>query len=130
MSDKPMIANTVERLMRGDDRTLDVNRTPLQISGQDEVLRRYTLGGGDRDIRMFLSQAELEYLLEVAKRSKTRRACLPSAGVELTVMRSHGGHQYELLKLVSKEPVPERAPSGISMPIAQRSEWELKKGRR
>jgi len=113
--------------MRGDSRGLDVNSTPLQRSGQDEILRRYTLAGGDRDVRMFLSQADLEYLLEIAKRSQTRRVCLPSAGVELTVMRSHGGHQYEVLKLVSRDPVPERAPAGFAMPTVMRSEWEMKK---
>lgn len=127
MSDKPMLASTVDRLMRGDSRGLDVNSTPLQRSGQDEILRRYTLAGGDRDVRMFLSQADLEYLLEIAKRSQTRRVCLPSAGVELTVMRSHGGHQYEVLKLVSRDPVPERAPAGFAMPTVMRSEWEMKK---
>lgn len=127
--DNSMIANTVERLMNGDDRNLEINRTPVQIAGQDQILRRYSLGGGDRDIRMFLSQADLEYLLEIAKRSPTRRVCLPSAGVELTVMRSHGGHQYETLKLISREPIAERAPSGIGMAPQTRSEWEMRKRR-
>ena len=123
------LSSTVERLLNGDTRTLEVNNKPLQLTGQDEVLRSYTLGGGGRDIRMYLSQADLEHLLEIAKRSSSKRVCLPSAGVQLTVRRSHGGHIYEVLQLVSGQPVPERVPAGISMPVAQHSAWEMLKKR-
>ena len=56
-------------------RSLQVNNTPLQIAGEDETLREYTLGGPEcgRDVRLFLDRKVLEHLLDVSKSSNTGR---------------------------------------------------------
>ena len=94
---------------------LQVQTTPLQLPSQDEVLRRYQLGGPDklRDVRMYLDLADLEHLVEMARKSPARRVVLPSAGIVMEVHRSRGGHIYEVLKVVSRQPQPERTPTGI-----------------
>ena len=98
-------------------RSLQVNDTPLQISGEDEVLREYTLGGPDcgRDVRMLIDRKVLEHLLDVAKSSNTNRVCLHGAGIKMKVRRSANGHMYETLHLTSRYPVPEQLPTGLSV---------------
>ena len=53
------------------DEGLRVNDQPLQIASQDQILRRYELGGPDslRDTRLYLDRADLEHLLQIAKAS-------------------------------------------------------------
>jgi len=106
----------IDRLSRGDDRNLKRSE-PLQLNGQDRILREYTLGGpeSNRDVRMFLSVKDLEMLLDVARHAESKRVCLPRAGVKLSVRQSLGGHQYEVLKIVSAMPVPEKLPKGVKM---------------
>ena len=91
-------------------RSLQVNNTPLQIDGEDETLREYTLGGPDcgRDVRLFLERKVLEHLLDVSKSSGTGRVVLYGAGIKMKVRRSPSGHLYETLHLTSRFPVPER----------------------
>lgn len=96
-------------------RSLQVNDTPLQIDGEDETLREYTLGGPDcgRDVRLFLDRKVLEHLLDVAKSSNTGRVVLYGAGIKMKVRRSKSGHMYESLHLTSRYPVPENLSSNI-----------------
>jgi hypothetical protein len=96
-------------------RTLQVNNTPLQIDGQDETLREFTLGGPDcgRDVRLFLDRKVLEHLLEVSKSSNTGRVVLYGAGIKMKVRRSKSGHLYETMHLTSRYPVPENLSSEI-----------------
>ena len=77
------VYNTIERLMNGDSRTLDSDISPLQLPNQDKILRHYTLGGpqSDRDVRMYLELADLEKLVEIAKKSTINRVVLPKAGL-------------------------------------------------
>ena len=91
---------------------------PLQIGGQDTILRRYSLGGPDslRDTRCYLDLADLEYLVRVARASPTKRVVLPCAGLLWELRQSRDGHQYEIFKITSREPQPERAPAGLGVP--------------
>ncbi len=100
------------------DAGLYVEDRPLQIGGQDKILRRYSLGGPDsmRDTRCYLDLADLEYLCRVARASSTKRVVLPCAGLLWELRQSRDGHQYEIFKITSREPQPERAPSGLVMP--------------
>ena len=110
--------------------TLDqllINHTPLQISGQDEILREYCLGGPNsaRDVRFIVDVETLEYLLKVAKQSSLKRAIIPSAGIKLKVRRANTGHVYETLHLDGLTPVPENAPTSLSLEVPRA---ELLKG--
>tara|TARA_R110002020_G_C15876121_1_gene738625 strand:+ start:85 stop:447 length:363 start_codon:yes stop_codon:yes gene_type:complete len=98
-------------------RGLQVNDTPIQIAGEDETLREFTLGGPDcgRDVRFFLDRKVLEHLLEVAKSSNTGRVVLYGAGIKMKVRRSKSGHMYETLHLTSRYPVPENLSSNITL---------------
>ena len=97
-------------------RALQVNDTPIQIAGEDETLREYTLGGPDceRDVRLFLDRKVLEHLLDVAKSASTGRVVLYGAGIKMKVRRSKSGHMYETLHLTSRYPVPENLASNIN----------------
>ena len=121
------IARTIERIVSGDTRHLQKNLMPLQLSGQDEILRHYTLGGPatDRDVRMYLELADLEHLVNIAKAAKTKRAVLPRAGITVVVRRSRDGHIYETMHLESLQPVPEGLPTTLSstLPIQQINQW-------
>ena len=97
------------------DDGLKINDQPLQIASQDQILRRYELGGPDtlRDTRLYLDRADLEELLKIAKASPTGRVVLPCAGLRWELRRSRDGHQYEVFKICSRPPQPERLPSGL-----------------
>ena len=116
--------------MNGDSRTLDSDISPLQLPNQDKILRHYTLGGpqSDRDVRMYLELADLEKLVEIAKKSTINRVVLPKAGITLTVRQSHGGHIYETLHLVSNQPLPEMGPENMTIqaPVSV-SQWDKSK---
>ncbi len=119
------------------DEGLRVNYHPLQIGSQDTILRRYTLGGPDtlRDTRCYIDRADLEFLLEKAKASPTQRVVLPCAGVEWELRQSRDGHQYEIFKITSREPQPERVPTGLVTPSPQwdgrpQTESQWRNGRR
>lgn len=105
------------------DEGLKVNHHPLQIGSQDTILRRYTLGGPEnlRDTRMYLDRADLEFLLEKAKVSPTGRVVLPCAGFDWELRKSRDGHLYEVVKITSREPQPERMPSGL---ITPHKDWD------
>ena len=130
MPENDRLTSTIDRLIRGDTRSLDSDTSPLQLPNQDKILRHYTLGGpeSDRDVRMYLELADLLKLVEIAKKSKINRVVLPRAGVTLTVRESHGGHVYETLHLVSGMPLPEAGPENMSIkapvPVSQ---WDMKK---
>lgn len=98
-------------------RSLKVNDTPLQISGEDEVIREFTLGGPDcgRDVRMLIDRKVLEHLLDVAKSSNCNRVVLHGAGIKMKVRRASSGHMYETLHLMSRFPVPEQLPTELSV---------------
>ena len=100
------------------DEGLKVNYTPLQVGGQDRILRRYSIGGPKslRDTRCYLDRADLEYLLNVAQASPTGRVVLPCAGVEWELRESRDGHRYEIFKISSRDPQPERVPKGLVTP--------------
>ena len=98
-------------------RSLQVNDTPLQIAGEDETLREYTLGGPEcgRDVRLFLDRKVLEHLLDVSKSSNTGRVVLYGAGIKMKVRRAPSGHMYETLHLTSRFPVPENLSSDVTL---------------
>jgi len=102
-----------------------VNDTPLQIAGQEEIIREYTLAGPDsgRDCRMILDAETLGLLLDIARSSNTRRVVLHGAGIRLKVRRTNSGYVYETLHLTSKQPVPENISSTMKieapLPIAR-----------
>lgn len=100
------------------DGGLFVEDRPLQIAGQDTVLRRYALGEPDslRDTRCYLDLADLKYLAQIAHASPTKRVVLPCAGLIWELRRSRDGHQYEIFKITSREPHTERAPAGLVAP--------------
>ena len=108
---------------------LKVNHRPLQIASQDTILRRYTLGGPDtlRDTRMYIDRSDLEFMLEKAKASPTQRVVLPCAGIDWELRRSRDGHLYEICKITSREPQPERLPSGIMTPHFPQPSHQWKK---
>lgn len=117
------------------DEGLHVEDRPLQIGNQDHILRRYSLGGPHslRDTRCYLDRADLEYLLTIAKASPTGRVVLPCAGLNWELRRSRDGHQYEIFKIMSRQPQPERAPSGLITPDPSwsnnrqaQSQWQKK----
>jgi hypothetical protein len=109
-------------------RSLSVNDTPLQIAGEDRVIREYTLGGPDcgRDVRMLIDRKVLEHLLDVAKSSNTNRVCLHGAGIRMKVRRSASGHMYETLHLVSMMPVAEQLPREISIDTGRLAQQGMK----
>ena len=95
---------------------LSINHSPLQISGQDTVLREYILGGPNcnRDVRFLADIETLEHLISVARRSPMKRVMIPSAGIKLKVHQARSGHIYETLHLTGLNPVPEKAPQKFS----------------
>lgn len=109
-------------------RSLQINDTPLQIAGEDEVLREYTLGGPDcgRDVRMFIDRKVLEHLLDVAKSSNCNRVVLHGAGIKMKVRRASNGHMYETLHLTSRFPVPEQLPTGLEVNASKMAEAGMK----
>jgi hypothetical protein len=109
-------------------RSLKINDTPLQISGEDEVLREFTLGGPDcgRDVRMLIDRKVLEHLLDVSKSSNCNRVVLHGAGIKMKVRRSASGHMYETLHLTSRMPVPEQLPSELSVNSSKLAEAGMK----
>ena len=123
------INRTIERIVNGDTRHLKKNLMPLQLAGQDQILRHYTLGGPetDRDVRMYLELADLEHLVEIARAAKTKRAVLPKAGITVVVRRSRDGHIYETMHLESLQPVPEGVPTSFSCPLSiqQYNQWSM-----
>tara|TARA_R100000426_G_scaffold58733_1_gene41620 strand:+ start:6411 stop:6803 length:393 start_codon:yes stop_codon:yes gene_type:complete len=130
MPENDRLTSTIDRLIRGDTRSLDSDINPLQLPNQDKILRHYTLGGpeSDRDVRMYLELADLLKLVEIAKKSTINRVVLPRAGVTLTVRESHGGHVYETLHLVSGMPLPEVGPENMSIKAPVNvSQWDMKK---
>ena len=108
-----------------DMREMFVNTTPLQLDGQDEVLREYTLGGPDcgRDVRLYLDVETLGMLLDIARCSNTKRVILPKAGIKMRVRRSRSGHIYESLHITSAQPFAEVVSNNVSlsMPVDERN---------
>lgn len=106
------------------------NYNPLQISGQDEILREYTLAGPDsgRDCRLILDAETLGLLLDIARSSNTRRVIMHGAGIRLKVRKSRDGHIYETLHLTSRQPVPESLSSTLSIEAPITTARELIKG--
>lgn len=130
MPENDRLTSTIDRLIRGDTRSLNSDISPLQLPNQDKILRHYTLGGpeSDRDVRMYLELADLLKLVEIAKKSTINRVVLPRAGVTLTVRESHGGHVYETLHLISGMPLPEAGPENMSIKAPVNvSQWDMKK---
>ena len=123
-----MFAHTLDNLLKGDDRQVQKNTAPIQMPGQDQILRTYTLGGPDcnRDVRMFLTLGDLEELVKQAKASDSKRVVLHQAGIQIVVRRSHGGHVYETLHLSSLAPQPEVLPKGLAFSPAPMviSQWK------
>ena len=121
------ITRTIERIVSGDTRHVEKNLQPLQVAGQDEILRHYTLGGveTDRDVRMYLDLADLERLCTIARLSRAKRVVLPKAGITVMVRRSRNGHIYETMHIESMQPVPEKLPDSFHMPVSPRtvSQW-------
>ena len=98
-------------------RDLYINENPVQLPGQDKILRTYTLGGPNcgRDVRFIIDVETLEYMIEIARQSQTNRALIPSAGIKLMVRQSNVGHVYETLHLEGGRPVPEKPPETFSL---------------
>ncbi len=94
-----------------DPRLLKVNDDPLQLPDRDPCIRTIDVGGPrtGRDVRLSLSVAELEQLLEVARRSLTQRAVINQVGLRTYLFRTPAGHQYEVWKLIGLRPEPERS---------------------
>lgn len=126
-SNGAFFAHTLENLIQ-DDRNVQTNTAPLQMPGQDTILRTYTLGGPNcnRDVRMFLTLGDLEELVKQAKASESKRVVLHKAGIKIVVRRSHGGHVYETLHLTSLPPQPEILPKGLAFSPAPMilSQWK------
>jgi len=95
-----------------------VNTKPTQEEGQDTIMKEYIVGGPyvDSDVRMILDVATLEYLLDNARRSPTRRVVINRAGIRIKVRRATTGHVYETLHIDGHRPYPEQAPSKFSIP--------------
>jgi hypothetical protein len=95
-----------------------VNTKPVQDTAQDHTLKEFYLGGpsSDRDVRMVLDVHTLEYLLETARQSPTKRCIINRAGIRIKVKRAHTGHVYETLHIDGLRPYPEQAPTNIRMP--------------
>ena len=102
---------------------LKVTDRVVQNPSADKILRSYSLGGPEslRDVRMFLELADLEHLTNIALLSPTKRVVLPSAGIRMEVRQSRDGHIYEVLRITSRQPQPERVPSGL---VTQQSQWK------
>jgi hypothetical protein len=95
------------------------NLFPIQIAGQDEIMREYTFNSqlNDQDVRMYLDIPTLEKLLEVARQSRLGKVILHGAGIKVSVRRSRDGHIYSVLGITSYGPRPVRAPTNFSMDI-------------
>lgn len=100
-------------------RDLYINENPIQLPGQDKILRTYTLGGPNcgRDIRFIIDVETLEYMIDIARKSQTRRAVIPSAGIKLMVRQATTGHVYETLHLEGGIPIPEQPPEKFSVQV-------------
>lgn len=111
-----------------DFRELMINTTPLQLAGQDEILREYTFGGPQcgRDTRFYLDVDTLGMLLDIARCSNTKRVILPMAGIKVRVRRSRDGHMYESLHITSGQPFAEVVSENISLSVG--GERDLIKG--
>ena len=85
-----------------------------QRAGKDRLLGEQTIYGplSCEDVRMYLSRATLEYLLEVANSSLMNRVELTGVGARIKIWESPTGHRYTTWELISNQPKPERAPIG------------------
>ena len=90
---------------------VSVNHSPLQLAGQDTIEKEYTIGGPDsnHDIRMVMHVKDLEDLIKVAKEAGTQRVVLRKCGLKIQLRLSRNGlHRYQVMKLISLAPKPER----------------------
>lgn len=85
-----------------------VNRNPLQAPGQDEKLRRVTVGGPDEpgDRAFYLDTGTLQHLLDVAHSTPTGQVMIPLAGLQVDVCRRRDGSIYEVWRVVGADPRP------------------------
>ena len=94
---------------------LQVNASPLQRPGQDELIRTATVGGLDAggDRRVYLSTTLLGKMLEVARSSGMQRLVVDKAGVRVDLYRQQNGHEYEVWTLIGCAPRPEPIPDFV-----------------
>ncbi len=108
-----MTINLLGGTVVGDDTPLgpvvELNRSPLQRPGHDELIWEEVVGGPEsaRDQRLLIDVRTLEHLLEVAKASLTQRAQLDQVGIHARVWRAKSGHVYATWMLVHKPAKPE-----------------------
>ena len=73
------------------------------------VVGQNTIGGplSGKDVRMYLTRANLRMLLEMAEASPILRVQLDGVGLKVTARRMPDGHVYEVWTIISAPPKPE-----------------------
>jgi len=79
----------------------DVNDSPLQLAGLDQLQRREVIGGPEtkQDIRLVLTENSLSVWLEVAERSATLRAIIKELVITVGSYVTDDGHTFQLMTL-------------------------------
>lgn len=90
--------------------------SPLQSTdhGDDRKVYTATYGGPDApiDARMIITGAMLETLGDVARASHLGNVTLPCPGLQIDVYQRPDGHQYEIWKFISRNPIPAKTSRG------------------
>lgn len=82
-----------------------IESKPLQLPGRDRLVRESVLGGptSSADARLYLSIADLEKLIEIARSSVTGRVVLNRPGIRVRLWEAPNGHRFESWSIVAAE---------------------------
>ncbi len=92
---------------------LDVNKSPLQRPGGDELIRTAVLAGPEKggDRRLYISREVASLFLDKARASPLFRSVMFGVGIRVDLYRQKDGHQYEVWSVIGHEPIPEPLPT-------------------
>lgn len=91
---------------------VEFDGSPLQRLGGDRLVYRLVVGGPATgcDQRLFLTRAQLERLLDVARASITGRVQLDMVGLKVELWEHRSGHAYAVWTLLSLPAKAEEPP--------------------
>ena len=94
--------------------------SPIQDPRQDRCIRQIHIGGLDRDVRFIADLQTLLGMVEVARRSPTKRCVVWGAGILMKVFEGSGGNTYSTFNISGVRVSTEQMPSGLRVPIPTR----------
>ena len=87
----------------------DFGTSEVQDGLEHRVVGENTIGGplSGKDVRMYLTRANLRMLLDMAESSPIHRVQLDGVGLKVTARQMPDGHVYETWTIISAAPKPE-----------------------